>query len=73
MPAPPYLAFMQALDCHAYEWAENPFHAHGEVGSVAILFFRLLLKNTERCPQTAVSLNFFAPRGSHTLHISITQ
>ena len=36
---------------------------HGEVGSVAILFFRLLLKNTERCPQAAVSTNFSSPDG----------
>ena len=57
---------MQALDCRACEWAEFQFPSHGEVGSIAILFFRLLLKNTERCPQTAVSINFFALRGSNT-------
>jgi hypothetical protein len=31
----------------------TPVGASGEISSVDVLFFRLLLKNTERCPRTA--------------------
>jgi len=48
---------------------------NGEVSSVAVLFFRLLLKNTERCPQQAVSINFlgtFVPQQLYEHHQQAT-
>ena len=40
----------------------------GEVSSAAILFFRLLLKNTERCSHTAACIIFPGRKPSTTTH-----
>ena len=43
----------------------TPAQHCGEVGSAATLFFRLLLKNTERCSHTAACIIFPGRKPSH--------